>query len=70
MNKWMRWLFPALYGLLTYLFIRLITDVITGNKFWHRSASLNATEITFVIVVSYPGIALLNYFLKRNAKKN
>jgi two-component system LytT family sensor kinase len=62
---WVNWWFPLLYGLMNYALIRLITDVMTGIKFWHRSFSLNATEIGYTILISYPWVMLLEYMLRR-----
>jgi sensor histidine kinase YesM len=65
---WIRWWFPPLFGVMNYALIRLITDVMTGMKFWHRSFSLNATEIIYSIIISYPWVMLMQYMLRRSER--
>ncbi len=66
---WVRWWFPPLYGLMNYALIRLITDVMSGLKFWHRSFSLNSTEIGYTILISYPWVMLMQYMLNRSKRR-
>lgn len=65
---WVNWWFPLLYGLMNYAIIRLITDVMSGHKFWQRSLSLNATEIGYTILISYPWVMVLEYMLRRSKR--
>jgi len=52
--KWfLKYIFPPIYGLLVYFTIRLLLDSVTGMKFWHRSWSLNAIEMTTSMAMGY-----------------
>ncbi len=61
-----RFVFPPLYGLLIYTIIRLITDVMSGTKFWLRSWTLNAIELSTVVLTAY----LFAYVVRRLLRKN
>ncbi|MBC9914389.1 sensor histidine kinase [Chitinophaga varians] len=49
----MKYIFPALYGLTAYFFIRLLTDSVTGMEFWQRSWGLNGIEMSFAMGMGY-----------------
>lgn len=53
MKFFMKYIFPALYGLLAYFTIRLLTDSVTGMAFWQRSWGLNGMEMAFSICMGY-----------------
>src|SRR5690349_19001093 len=64
------YIFPLLLGLLIYTSIRLVTDTITGEKFWIRKGPQNMIEIGGVVIMSYMMNIILGTFLKRfNRKK-
>ncbi|NML37810.1 histidine kinase [Chitinophaga sp. G-6-1-13] len=56
----MKYIFPALYGLLAYFTIRLLTDSVTGMEFWQRSWILNGIEMGFCIAMGYVFIRACN----------
>ncbi len=66
MKFFLKYILPALYGLIVYFTIRLLLDSVTGMKFWHRSWSLNGIEIATSIVMGYIFIwafkKLIHYF--------
>lgn len=66
-NRW-KYVFPALYGLCVYISIRLVTDVITGTRFWMRSWKVNAMEIGASLVVGYIFVAAMHRMLKWNLR--
>ena len=53
MKFFSKYIFPPVYGLLTYAAIRLLTDSASGFKFWMRPWKLNLMEVCFSIFVSY-----------------
>jgi sensor histidine kinase YesM len=53
MKFFSKYIFPPVYGLLTYFTIRVLTDSVTGSKFWLRPWKLNMMEIVFSILSSY-----------------
>ncbi|MBS1598154.1 MAG: sensor histidine kinase [Bacteroidetes bacterium] len=53
MGRFIKYIIPALYGLLVYFTIRLLLDSVTGMKFWHRSWQLNSIEITTSVIMGY-----------------
>jgi two-component system, LytTR family, sensor kinase len=65
MKIFWRSVFPALFGLLIYTSIRLVTDVPTGERFWNRPLVQNAIEIISVVLLAYVFDALLRYAVGR-----
>ncbi len=65
MNKKFNYFFPALFGLLIYVNIRLVNDTVAGEKFWERPWQTNVTEIVFVVGFSYIVQFQLNYLIKK-----
>lgn len=61
----MKYIFPAVYGLLIYTSIRLVNDIISHTQFWKRHWSINAIEIGTSIIISYIFAWILNYFIKK-----
>ncbi|MBC9930061.1 sensor histidine kinase [Chitinophaga qingshengii] len=53
MKFFRRYIFPALYGLLAYFTIRLLTDSVSGMRFWQRSWTLNGIEMAFSVMMGY-----------------
>ncbi len=53
MEKFWKYIFPPLYGLLVYFTIRLLLDSVTCMKFWHRTLLLNAIEMATSVVMGY-----------------
>jgi two-component system LytT family sensor kinase len=64
MKKFWKYLFPALYGLLVYMTIRLLLDSVTGMKFWKRDWKLNATEFPACIIIGYLFVWMFNRLLR------
>lgn len=69
MKFFWKYVFPAIYGLMVYFTIRLLTDSVSGMKFWHRSILLNSIEIAGCILTSYLFIWLMNRLLDYYDKK-
>jgi len=63
------YIFPALYGLMVYLTVRLLEDTQSGIKSWERDLQSSLLELTFSILTGYLGIwlfrRLFNYFDKK-----
>lgn len=53
MNNFRKYIFPGLYGLITYLSIRLLLDTVTGMKFWERPIAMNVLEFTLSFLSGY-----------------
>lgn len=53
MKRFLKYFFPALYGLLIYVVIRLFTDAESDRQFWTRSWTLNTAEIGFSVFLGY-----------------
>jgi sensor histidine kinase YesM len=68
-NIWWKYVFPAVYGLCVYISIRLVTDVISGNRFWLRPLALNAVETAVSMLVGYIFVTAMNQLLKRNLQR-
>lgn len=66
--KWWRLIFPVFYGLLIYMTIRLVNDVITGTRFWLRPWAVNAIELAVVTLISYINIWGIHKLLERNQR--
>ena len=69
-NRFWKYVFPALYGLVVYFTIRLLLDSVTGMKFWERRRwGQTSLEIVYCILVSYIFIwvfqRLLSWFDRR-----
>jgi sensor histidine kinase YesM len=69
MKFFWKYIFPALFGLLIYTSIRLVTDTTTGYKFWERSWKINAIEITVVIITAFFADTLLKRTIRNFQKK-
>jgi two-component system LytT family sensor kinase len=69
MNRFWKYGFPPIYGLLIYFTIRLVLDSVTGMRFWRRDWGLNSLEMATCIVASYALLyafrRLFRYFDKR-----
>ncbi|HEX4850588.1 MAG TPA: sensor histidine kinase [Puia sp.] len=61
MKTFIKYIFPALYGLIVYFTIRILLDSVTGMIFWHRSWILNGIELTASVIMGY----IFVYALKR-----
>ncbi|MFT3823061.1 MAG: histidine kinase [Chitinophagaceae bacterium] len=53
MKKFLKYIFPVLYGLLIYTTIRLFTDAESDRQFWNRPWKLNVEEVGFTILLGY-----------------
>lgn len=60
--------FPIGYGLLIYLNIRLVNDVISDTRIWNRPWQTNASDLIVGGLCSYVFYALVKHFLARNEK--
>ena len=69
MKRFQKYLFPPLYGLAVYITIRLVTDSVTGMKFWERSLWLNLGEVIFSMLFGYVVIGMFNWLFKWFDKK-
>lgn len=49
----MTYIFPALFGFLIYVTVRVINDTVSGFRFWERDWTINAIEIVFCIASGY-----------------
>lgn len=63
------YIFPALFGLLIYICIRLVNDVISDTKFWKRDWEINAIEIFFSIVVGYIYDLIVRHFVQKFSRQ-
>ncbi|UCJ07385.1 histidine kinase [Chitinophaga pendula] len=64
MRFFKRYIFPALYGLLIYLTIRLLQDSQIHLAFWRRSWRLNLLEMSVCIAISYIWVYLFRQLLR------
>jgi two-component system, LytTR family, sensor kinase len=65
MKRWFNYIFPLIFGLIIYTSLRLVNDIISDTQFWKRHWSINAMEITGVILTSYLFSWIINYFVKK-----
>ncbi|MDJ1496483.1 histidine kinase [Cytophagaceae bacterium DM2B3-1] len=63
------YLFPAFFGLLIYICIRLVNDVISDTKFWKRDWEINAIEIFFSVVVGYIYDLIVRHFVQKFSRQ-
>ena len=49
----LRHIYPLIFGLTTYISIRLVTDTYSSEQFWDRSLKTNSVEVGFCIATSY-----------------
>ncbi|MEX6690326.1 histidine kinase [Danxiaibacter flavus] len=53
-HRFLKYIFPPLYGLVIYFTIRLLLDSVTGMKFWERKRwGQTSTELVYCILISY-----------------
>ncbi len=69
MKIFWKYFFPPLYGLLVYFTIRLLTDSVSGMKFWYRPLSLNTIEIVTAMLMGYVLIWIFNRLFRYFDKK-
>jgi sensor histidine kinase YesM len=65
MNRFGKYAFPPLYGLLIYATIRLINDTLADDKFWERPWKVNAIEIGFTVLMGYSVYYILQQLFRR-----
>ncbi|MCS3797485.1 sensor histidine kinase [Niastella sp. OAS944] len=53
MKRFWKYVFPALFGLLMYLTVRVLNDTLSHFKVWKRAWSITAIELVFVIGSGY-----------------
>jgi two-component system LytT family sensor kinase len=64
MRFFIKYIFPGIYGLITYFTIRLLHDIDVDAKFWMRDWRLNLFEILCSILLGYLCIALFNWLFR------
>lgn len=62
--------FVVSFGLLVYVFVRLLNDVITGTKFWLRAIETNAAEVIGCALISFVFEWVVNSFLLAAEKED
>lgn len=69
MKATLKYVLPALFGILIYASIRVVDDTMTDTLFWQRSFRQNAIEVVSVVAMAYVFDVLLrrfvNYFNRR-----
>lgn len=70
MKIFWKYFFPPLYGLLVYFTIRLLTDSVSGMKFWYRPLQLNIFEMASSILMGYLFVWIFNCLFRYFDKKN
>lgn len=65
MRFFWKYLFPAIYGLLIYTVIRLVSDLTNGDEFWKRSLFQNTVEVVGVMLLAYPLTRIPVYYERR-----
>ena len=70
MKAFWRYLFPALFGLLIYISIRLVTDVPSTEQFWDRPWINSIVEVSFSMMAAYIIDALLRRTIKNFSLTN
>jgi len=69
MKFFWKYIFPPLYGLVVYATIRVLLDTVTGMRWWHRSLSINLSDLVACILFSYAFIAAFHRLLRWFDKK-
>jgi two-component system LytT family sensor kinase len=69
MKVFWKYLFPAVYGLIIYTVIRLVSDLTNRDEFWHRSFRQNAVEIAGVILLAFPMTRIPGYYERRFSRR-
>lgn len=64
MNATLKYVFPAVFGILIYASIRVVDDTMTETLFWQRSLRQNLIEVVSVILMAYGFDVMLRYFVK------
>lgn len=59
-----RFIFPAIFGWLMYLSIRLVTDIPARDYFWDRPLLQNAVEIGGTMLLGYLSVAALHLAIR------
>ena len=65
MKFFSKYIFPALFGFLVYVAVRVINDTIEDAVFWKRSWVTNSIEIGTSIMMGYVMVYLLRRLFKR-----
>lgn len=60
-----KYLFPAAYGLIIYITVRLVNDFNAEFKFWERPASTTLIELGYVTVTSYIIQFMTEHFIRK-----
>jgi len=65
MKFFWKYLFPAVFGLIIYITVRLVNDFITETRFWLRPWYTTAIELFFVMVCSYAQQFILGKLIRK-----
>lgn len=63
MKAALKYVLPAVFGVLIYASIRVVDDTMTDTLFWQRSFRQNAIEVVSVILMAYGFDIMLRYFV-------
>ena len=69
MKLFWKYIFPALFGLMIYTSIRLVTDTTNGEQFWHRPWQVTLIEVALVMLSAYIFEYLLRYYIEKFNRK-
>jgi len=64
MKFFRKYIFPPLYGLITYFTVRLLHDTEIRLPFWQRSWQQNSIELVLSMLVGYVGVYLFERLFK------
>lgn len=70
MRQFVKYIGPAIYGLVVYFTIRLINDTVSGFKFWERWWGTIAIEIATSILLGYISVYLIHFFERKILQKS
>src|SRR5688572_18654012 len=69
MTRFWKYAFPALYGLLMYITVRVLNDTLSHFQVWKRDWSITAIELLFVVAAGYVTLYAFEKLFQRFDKK-
>lgn len=69
MHRFWKYVFPALYGFITYVVIRILNDTVGHFKVWERDWRINAIEVVCCTGTGYVMMYAMNKLFQRFDKK-
>lgn len=69
MQKFWKYVFPGLFGLLIYITVRVINDTVAHFRFWQRPWTITGIEVAFVIGAGYITMYAFEKLFQRFDKK-